>query len=370
MSLLKSKIDIKNIPLYQGGESKLDQFSSVIKLSSNENPFGPSSSAINAYNEVKTKLHLYPDGSASGLKEALSEIYQVPKGRIICGAGSDEILCLACRAYSGPNDEIIHTQHAFSMYSIYAKSVGAFPVIAKEKNLTADIELILKCVSKKTKIVFLANPNNPTGTVLNRKDIVDLREALREDILLVLDGAYSEYMSQEDHDGALSLANTYENVLVTRTFSKIYGLAALRVGWGYGDISIIETLEKLRNPFNLNSPAIIAAREAVRDIGYTKHLREHNSQMIKEFIPKFRSLGLEINGEAANFILAKFPKNENKSADQADRFLRSSGIIVRRVNSYGLSDYLRITVGTKPQMNELYLKLKQFFEGNNVKDYI
>ena len=370
MSLLKSKIHIKNIPLYQGGESKLDQFSSITKLSSNENPFGPSPNAIKAYNDVQSKLHLYPDGSASELKEAISDIYQVSKDRIICGAGSDEILCLACRAYSGPNDEVIHTQHAFSMYSIYAKSVGALPIISQEKNLTANIESILKSVSQKTKIVFLANPNNPTGTVLNKNDVLYLRESLREDILLVLDGAYSEYMLEDDHDGALSLASTFKNVLITRTFSKIYGLAALRVGWGYADISIIETLEKIRNPFNLNSSAIAAAREAVKDVVYTKYLQDHNSQVMNEFISKFRSLGLEITGEAGNFILVKFPHGLNKSAAEADSYLRSFGIIVRRVDGYGLINFLRITVGTQKQMNEVFLRLKQFLEGNNVKDPI
>ena len=368
MSSLKPKIDLNSIPTYKGGDSSLDQYTSVVKLSSNENPFGPSENAIDAYNNINSTLNRYPDGNASHLKESISVIYDVDPKRLICGAGSDEILCLACRAYAGIGDEIIHTEHAFSMYSIYAKSVGAKPVSVAEHNITADIDAILNGVTDRTKIVFLANPNNPTGTILNKTKILDLRKNLRQDILLVLDGAYSEFMSTDDHDGALFLSETSRNVLITRTFSKIYGLAALRVGWGYADPSIITLLEKLRNPFNLNSSAIITASAAIRDIEYTNKLRRYNSDIMREFIAKFRSIGLGVVGDSGNFILTKFPDKKDRSAEKADLFLRKSGIIVRRVESYGLSNYLRVTVGKKAEMDIVFEELKKFLEGKDGKN--
>jgi len=363
MGTLKPRSGVMDIPLYIGGKSVHKDHKHVIKLSSNENPLGASINALDAYKDKYSSLHLYPDDSSESLKSAISKVHNLNRNKIICGAGSDEILSLACRAYAGFGDEIIHTEHAFLMYGIYARSVGATPISVREKNLTADPEAIIDSVTDSTRIVFLANPNNPTGTVLEPEIVKSLRLRLREDILLVLDGAYSEYMNISDHDGGLNLAENFTNVLVTRTFSKIYGLAGLRVGWAFGDESIINALERIRSPFNISTPALAAASMAMLDREHVNKSKERNSYVKKLVLNKMRSLGLEIIGESGNFVLTRFSSEGEKTAIKVESFLASQGILVRNVENYALPNHLRITIGTEEDMKRVLLLLENFLKG-------
>ncbi|NKB44845.1 MAG: histidinol-phosphate transaminase [Alphaproteobacteria bacterium] len=365
MALPQPRAGLMDIPLYEGGKSSLTGHDRVIKLSSNESALGPSPAATKAYGDAAAGLVRYPDGNATDLKAAISEVHGLDPAQLICGAGSDEILCLACRAYAGPGDEVIHTAHGFLMYGIYARSVGATPVVVAEADLAADIDAILAAVTDATKLVFIANPNNPTGTVLPSADLVRLRDALREDIVLVIDGAYAEFMDGSDYDGGRALAESTPNTLMTRTFSKIYGLASLRVGWAFGPRSIIETLERLRSPFNVNGAATAAAAAAMRDVAHTDTARDHNARWMGVAVQRLRALGLGVTGESGNFVLPEFPNVPGKSAADADAFLQSQGMIVRRVENYGLPNYLRITLGTDEEMEAVLNALTQFMGGSD-----
>jgi histidinol-phosphate aminotransferase len=365
MPLPQPRAGLVEIPLYEGGKSSLIGRDRVIKLSSNESALGPSPKALAAYEAAASKLVRYPDGAAANLKAAISEVHNLDAANLICGAGSDEILCLVCRAYAGSGDEVIHTEHGFLMYGIYARSVGATPVVVPETNLTANVDAILAAVTGATRIVFLANPNNPTGTVLPAAEVARLRAELREDVVLVLDGAYAEFMGEADYDGAFALAASTENTVVTRTFSKIYGLANLRVGWATAARSIIETLERLRSPFNINGVALAAAAAAMRDTSHTSAAQRHNARWMGVMVQRLRALGLEILGESGNFVLPKFPANKGRTAADADAFLQSKGIIARRVENYGLPDHLRITIGADEEVDMVLGALTEFMERGN-----
>lgn len=362
MALPQPRAGLMDIPLYEGGKSSLSGRDRVIKLSSNESALGPSPAAIEAYAQTAPSLARYPDGGASALKAAISDVHSLPLDQLICGAGSDELLCLVCRAYAGPGDEVIHTEHGFLMYGIYARSVGATPVVVPESNLTADVDAILDAVTAATKIVFVANPNNPTGTVLPAAEVTRLRDGLREDIVLVLDGAYAEFMDSADYDAGRALVESTSNTLMTRTFSKVYGLANLRVGWASGARSIIETLERLRSPFNINGAAIAAAAAAMRDVAHTEAGRAHNSRWMGVAVQRLRALGLDVAGQCGNFVLPEFPTTRGKTAADADAFLQEQGIIVRRVANYGLPNHLRITLGTDEEMEAVLTTLTTFME--------
>jgi len=350
------------IPLYEGGKSRIQGVSRVIKLSSNEAALGPSPKAVAAYAQRQASLHRYPIGDSGELRAAIAEVHGLDPARIICGAGSDEILSLLCRAYAGPGDEVIHTAHGFLMYGIYALSVGAKPVVVPERNLTADVSAILSAVSPRTKIVFLANPNNPTGTYLPKAAVDALRAGLREDIVLILDAAYAEFMDATDYDDGTALATTTPNTVITRTFSKIYGLGGLRLGWGYGPKAIIDTLERLRSPFNVSGPAQAAGAAAMRDRAHIAKAKAHNAKWMKIALQRLRGLGLNIVGESGNFILALFDGKNGKTAAAADDFLQSRGIIARRVENYGLPHHLRITIGADDEMELLLNALSEFME--------
>ncbi|MBT4741543.1 MAG: histidinol-phosphate transaminase [Rhodospirillaceae bacterium] len=365
MVLPQPRAGLMDIPLYEGGKSSLKGHDRVIKLSSNESALGPSPAAFKAYGETASGLVRYPDGNATDLKAAISEVHGLDPAQLICGAGSDEILCLACRAYAGPGGEVIHTAHGFLMYGIYARSVGATPVVVPETDLAADVDAILAAVTDATKLVFVANPNNPTGTVLSSADLARLRDALREDIVLVVDGAYAEFMDGSDYDGGRALAENTPNTLMTRTFSKIYGLASLRVGWAFGPRSMIETLERLRSPFNVNGAAIAVAAAAMRDVAHTDAARGHNNRWMGVAVQRLRALGLGVTGESGNFVLPEFPDTPGKSAADTDAFLQSKGVIVRRVDNYGLPNHLRITLGTDEEMESVLNALTQFMGGSD-----
>lgn len=336
---------ILEIALYQGGESRLAGHDSVLKLSSNENPAGPSPRAIAAFRDAAATLHLYPASDHAGLRVAIAETCGLDAGRIICGAGSDEIIAFLAQAYAGPGREVIHTEHGFGMYRISALAAGATPVEVRERDRHTDVDAILAACSERTALVFIANPNNPTGTMIPPAEVARLAAGLPPQALLVLDGAYAEFVTgtEAGFDGHAGLVDARDNVVMTRTFSKIHGLGGLRIGWGYGPSHVIDVLNRVRGPFNLSTPALAAAEAAIRDTAWTDRCRDENAANRAWLTAALRGHGVACDDSAANFVLARF--RDQAEAEAADRALRDRGIIVRRVAGYGLPQALRITVG-------------------------
>lgn len=363
MALPQPKPWVLDVPLYEPGKSQVRGVSRVIKLSSNEAALGPSPKAVAAYEEAKASIVLYPPGPSPELKAALAETFDLDPARITTGCGSGEIINLVCRAYAGPGDEVVYTEHGFSLYPIYARSVGAVPVAVRETNLTADVDKILAGVTAHTTMVFLANPNNPTGTYMCSSELRRLRQELREDVILVVDEAYAEFADAEDFESALALARTTENTVVMRTFSKIHGLASLRIGWGTGARAIADSMERLRAPFNVSRPAQVAATASLCDRAHTERAQAHNKKWRQIAVQRLRGLGLKVADSAANFILPEFSTALGRTAADADAFLQSLGLIVRRVDNYGLPNHLRITIGNDEEMTAVLDALTRFIEG-------
>lgn len=332
---------IMDIALYQGGASQIEGFSDVVKLSANENPFGPSEAVMDAFRKSVNRLHRYPPTDHADLRTAIADVHQLDADRIICGAGSDEIISFLCQAYSGPGDEVLHTEHGFAMYRISALAAGAKPVEAPERMRTVDVGELIARLSDRTRLVFIANPNNPTGTMITRDEVTRLADSLPAGALLVLDGAYAEYV--EGFDGGASLVDDRQNVVMTRTFSKIYGLGGLRVGWGYAPRHVIEVLNRIRGPFNLSTTQLAVAEAAVHDQAYAEKCRDQNTRMRSWLAQALAELGVPSDASYTNFILARF--SSGKEAEACDACLRSVGILVRGVADYKLSNCLRITVG-------------------------
>ena len=332
---------IMEIALYEGGASKLSGRDDVLKLSSNENPHGPPPSAIAAAREAAASMHLYPPTDHAALRTAIAEVHGIEAERVICGVGSDEIIHLLCQAYVGPGDEVLHPEYGFLMYPISARAAGGTPVAAPERDRRVDVDAMLGAATERTKLAFLANPANPTGTILGGQDLVRLADGLPDGCLLVLDGAYAEYV--EDYDGGLMLAGARPNVFATRTFSKMYGLGGMRVGWGYGAQAVIDVLNRLRGPFNLSTPALAAAEAAMRDRAFAADCLAVNTEQRARLTEGLRALGVGCDDSAANFVLARFADAE--TATDCDAFLKDRGIIVRHVAAYGLPHCLRMTVG-------------------------
>ncbi len=336
---------VLSIAPYVGGESKAPGANRVIKLSSNENPLGPSPRAIEAFKAAADKLPLYPDGGATGLRRTIAEVKGLDAGHIVCGAGSDELISLLCYAYAGPGDEVLYSQHGFLMYKISALAAGATPVSAPETNLTTDVDAMIAAMTERTRLVFIANPNNPTGTMLNRAKLERLADALPPKALLVLDGAYAEYVRDPDYEAGERLVEARDNVVMTRTFSKIYGLAALRLGWAYAPGHVADVLNRVRGPFNVNIPAAMAGEAAMRDVDYTDHCAVQNEVWRDWLAKKLGEAGAPCTVSNANFVLAEFGEQGPKCAPAADAFLKAGGLIVRRMEGYGLPAHLRITIG-------------------------
>lgn len=351
---------ILDIAAYVGGESKIQGVSEVIKLSSNEGAFGPSPKAISAMEEAAVTSHLYPDGGANGLRTALAGLYGLDKDRIVCSAGSDEIISLLCQAYAGPGDEIVHSAHGFLMYSISAKAAGATPKPAPETDLTANVDALLAQVTDQTKILFLANPNNPTGTYLPKAEVKRLRDELRDDVLLVLDAAYAEFVASADYEAGIELVEATDNTVMTRTFSKIYGLGGVRLGWCYGPPAIIDVLNRVRGPFNVSGVALAAGEAAAMDTAFTAKCVAHNDEWLKRTRDALRQLGLFIPDGVGNFVLVQFPDHPGKRATDANAFLKDQGIIVRQMDGYGLTDCLRISIGPAAHMERLITAMRDF----------
>lgn len=356
----KPKPGILEIEAYVPGESKLPSGIKPAKLSSNETPLGPSPKAIEAYKAGAGDLERYPDGQATALRSAIAQRYGLDANRIVCGAGSDEILTMLAHAYLGPGDEAIYTEHGFLVYRIAILANGATPVVAPERDLKTDVDAILARVSDKTRMVFLANPNNPTGTYIPIDEVRRLRAGLRGDILLVLDGAYAEYVQRNDYEAGLELVATTNNTVMTRTFSKIHGLAALRIGWGYFPAAVADVVNRIRGPFNMSSAAIAGGAAAIGDTAHMEKAIAHNSKWLPWLETEIGKLGLTVTPSVANFILIHFPQNDGRTAKDADAFLKSKGIILRMVGSYGLGQCLRMTIGTEDENRRVVAALEAF----------
>ncbi|MEM9900376.1 MAG: histidinol-phosphate transaminase [Pseudomonadota bacterium] len=340
---------ILDIALYESGKSALAGRSDVLKLSSNENPRGPSPAAVAALRATASDLHRYPATDHAPLRRAIAEMRGLDTDRIICGVGSDEIIALLCYAYAGPGTEVLQTEHGFSLYRISALAAGARPVVARERERVTDVDALLAATTARTRLVFIANPNNPTGTFIPLNEIARLADGLPPHCLLVLDGAYAEFA--EGYDGGASLVEARDNIVMTRTFSKLYGLGGLRVGWAYAPRVVIDVLNRLRGPFNLGAPQLAAAEAAVRDTGFVEDTLALNAVQRRRLTEGLRALGIACDESRANFVLARF--KSGVEADAADLHLQEAGILVRRVTSYGFPEGLRITVGTEADMTRL-----------------
>jgi histidinol-phosphate aminotransferase len=356
---------IMDITPYVPGKSKAASSGPVIKLSSNETPLGPSPKALEAYGALSA-LERYPDGQANALRGAIADTYGLNRDRIVCGAGSDELLNLLAQAYLGPGDEAIYTEHGFLVYRIAILANGATPVIARESDNRADVDEILAKVSGKTKLVFLANPNNPTGTYLPFDELQRLRGGLPQHVILVLDAAYAEYVKRNDYEAGLELVATTDNTVMTRTFSKVYGLAALRIGWCYAPAAIADVLNRIRGPFNVSASAIAAAVAAIGDGAHMEQAVTHNDHWLTWATGELQALGLEVTPSVANFVLIHFPDSQGKSAADADATLSAKGILLRRVERYGFPNALRMTIGTEDENRQVIAALADFMgkDGN------
>ena len=359
MTSPKAKPGILDISPYVGGESEIAGVERVIKLASNEGALGPSPKAMQAYTDEAETLHRYPDGSAGKLRQALAAAYGLDAERIVCGAGSDELLDMLARAYAGPGDEVLFTEHGFLMYPIATMGVGATPVAVAEKNLRADVDALLERAGEKTKIIYLANPNNPTGTYLTDSEIRRLREGLPDHVLLVIDAAYAEYVTRNDYSPGAQLVDECDNVVMTRTFSKIFALGGVRLGWAYCPAPVADVLNRLRGPFNVTSGALAAGVAALGDVAFTDEVRTHTATWYDWTKQQLIGLGLEVPSEVGNFVLVRFPEGKH-NAEAADEFLKSRGLIVRRMAGYGLPDCLRMTIGKEDEMRPLVNALKEF----------
>ncbi len=350
---------ILQIAPYVPGRSKATGGDKFHKLSSNESPLGSSPKALEAFRAVGP-LEFYPDGSASALREAIARVYGLNMDRMICGNGSDEILELVARAYIGPGDEGLFTEHGFLVYKIAILAAGGTPVIAPERDCVTDVDALLERVTERTKVVFLANPNNPTGTYLPFDEIKRLHAGLPPHTLLVLDAAYAEYVRRNDYEAGVELAATADNVLMTRTFSKIYGLAALRLGWAYGPAHVIDALNRIRGPFNINAAALAAGIAAVEDRAFIEDAVEHNEKWLPWVTKELEALGLKVTPSVGNFILIHFPDTLGKTAAEADDYLCDQGCVLRRVDGYGFKNALRMSIGTEEANRDVITALKGF----------
>jgi len=351
---------VLDIAPYVPGKSTAPGVARVFKLSPNETPLGPSPNAIAAYRAVGEHLEDYPDGSASALREAIGAAYGLDPDRIVCGAGSDDLLNLLARAYLNDGAEAIYTTHGFLVYPIATMGTGANAIAARERNFTADVDAILAAVTPRTKIVFLANPNNPTGTYIPFDEVKRLHKGLPQTVLLVLDAAYAEYVQRNDYEPGIELVATTDNVVMTRTFSKIYGLAALRLGWMYGPAHVVDAVHRIRGPFNVNGPAIAAGIAAIRDTAHVERSRAHNTHWLAWLTEEIGKLGLSVTPSAANFVLIHFPEKKGRTARDADEFLTERGLILRQVAAYKLPNALRMSVGTEEANRLVVQALKEF----------
>lgn len=360
MSGPQPKDGVLDMPAYVGGREAVEGVKDPYKLSANENPLGASPKALAALKDLGDPS-IYPDGGALALREKLAALNGLDAARIVCGNGSDDILTLLAQAYLGPGDEMVHTAHAFLIYKLASRATGAMPVEVAETDLTANVDALLAAVTDKTKIVFLANPNNPTGTMLDRDAIARLHAGLPDNVLLVLDGAYAEYVDPAVYPAAFDMVEAYANVVTTRTFSKAYGLAALRLGWGYCPLPVADALNRLRGPFNINVAAMRAGLAALDDQTHIETSRAHNAHWRDWLVQQIGGLGISVRSTQANFILLQFA--DAAQAARVEAAMGAAGVIPRGLSAYGLSDMLRLSVGTQDANRAALAALENIVKG-------
>ncbi|WP_179867910.1 histidinol-phosphate transaminase [Rhizobium anhuiense] len=351
---------ILDIAAYVPGKEHVPGVARVYKLSSNETPLGASPKAIEAFKAAADTLARYPDGQAVELREAIAAVHGLNPANILCGNGSDELLGLLCHVYLGAGDEGIITEHGFLVYKIQILGAGAVPVVVREKDCTVDVDAILAAVTEKTKIVFIANPGNPTGTYVPVSEIRRLQAGLPKHVVLVLDAAYAEYVRRNDYEAGIEVVSSNANVVMTRTFSKAYGLAALRVGWMYAPAEIVDALNRVRGPFNLNAPAIAAGAAAIRDQAFVQQAVSFNQMWVETLTRALEAIGLKVTPSVGNFVLIHFPEIDGKRAADADEFLTSRGYILRAVRGYGFANALRMSIGPEEANRGVIAALSEF----------
>ncbi len=361
MSAPQPRPEVFSVAPYVGGESAIPGVMRIIKLSSNEGAFGPPPGAIAALQASAAKLHCYPDGGMAALRKAIGQTFGLSPDRVVCGNGSDEMITLLIQAYGGPGTELIMSAHGFSIYEIAGALAGCVVRKAPEQALTADVDAMLALVTERTRLVFIANPNNPTGSMLPQNEITRLRAGLPAHVLLVLDGAYAEYVDREDYDCGVKLVDAGENTVMTRTFSKIFGLGGARLGWAYAPAAIVDVLNRVRPPFNVSATAAAAGIAALAEPDWVERSREHNKEARRRLAARLTQAGALVYPSEANFLLVDFTTSERAIA--ADAFLKSRGIIVRMVKSYGLPSCLRITIGTDEECDLVAETLTAFLHG-------
>jgi histidinol-phosphate aminotransferase len=357
---LSPKPGVMEIDVYVPGRSEAKGAARVYKLSSNESPFGPSPEAIAAYEAAEPLLGVYPEGSARILREAIAAHYGLAADRIVCGNGSDEILTLLANCYVRPKDEVLFSAHAFSLYKIVTLANSGVPIEVPMRDLNLDIGDVIARVTQRTRLVYIANPNNPTATYVSISDMRRLHRALPETALLVIDAAYSEYVRRNDYEAGIELVSTTNNVVMTRTFSKVYGLAGIRIGWAYCPRQVADVLNLVRAPFNINIAAQRAAVAALADAAHTQAAIRHNDRWRVWLIEQIRDLALRVDDSVANFLLVHFPDSPGRRAADADRFLMARGIIMRACGSYNLPNCLRLTVGSEEANRAAVSALREF----------
>jgi len=357
---LRVRPGILSIAPYVPGDHGLPGDGPVYRMASNESALGPSPAAIAAYREMSPLLHRYPDGGARILRAAIAAHHGLDAARIVCGGGSDDLLQLLIRAYAGPGDEVLYSHYGFAVYPIAALSAGATPVAAPEVDLRTDIDALLAHVTPRTRICVIANPNNPTGSYITHKELARLREALPADILLIVDAAYAEYVDAADYADGADLVQRFDNVVMTRTFSKIYGLAALRLGWALCPEAVADVLNRIRGPFNVPAPAQAAGVAAIGDAAHIQRSRQHNDYWRSWFTGRMRELGLHPYPSVANFVLVKFPRDPALSADAAAAFLNQRRILPRKMGAYHLPECLRFTIAEEEALKAAVAALGDF----------
>jgi len=352
---------ILEISPYVGGESKAPGVAKPARLASNENPFGPSSAVLEAYARAAGELHRYPDGSASALRAAIGRHHGLDPARIVCGTGSDELFALLASSYAGDGDEVLYSRHGFLAYPIVARSAGATPVAVAETNLCADVDALLAAIGPRTRIIFLANPNNPTGSYLPMGELRRLLAGMSAEVMLVLDAAYAEYVDRDDYGPGHELVDQFPNVVVTHTFSKIYAMGGIRLGWAYCTPAVADVLNRVRQPFNVNAPAMEAGIAALNDAEHFARSRTHNDRWRPWLADKLANLGFTVHPSVANFLLVSFRPYDS---EEVRLFLKARGVLVRQMASYGLPDCLRITIGTEDELMQLMAGIEAFVGRN------
>jgi len=363
MSSPRPRPGILEITPYVGGKAGGAGSRPIAKLSSNESPLGPSPKAIAAYRELAGELHRYPDGHCALLRQAIGRRHNLDPAAIVCGAGSDELIGLLVRAYAGPGDEVLYSRHGFLMYPLAALAAGAHPLAAPERSLTADVDALLAHVTSRTRLVFLANPNNPTGSYLPAAELQRLRAGLPADVILVIDAAYAEYANAPDYDSGLELARATSNTVTMRTFSKLHGLAALRLGWMSAAPAIVDVMNRVRGPFNVSLPAQAAGLAALEDVDHAERARSHNATWLPWLSEQLAGLGLRVHPSLGNFVLVEFAVTPGRDAHAANAHLEASGIVPRQMDAYGLPHCLRISIGLAEENRRVAEALGDFVAG-------